>query len=200
MAPSEAQRGAFPTVMHSFISGGVASATAKTIVAPFERIRLLLQTQSIIKHHTTPYRGLGDALRRIPREQGLVALWRGNTPNVVRIIPTYALRFGLFDMYRTLTHRYVRVGGRDAWWGDVLRQMVCGGLSGLTTVVVTHPLDLIRTRLSADLSHATGRCGVRVCVFVVGLWREAAHTHLHACRATSLETPTEQAHQLPSAL
>ncbi len=51
-----------------------------------------------------PYTGPLDALKRIPAEQGGVqAFWRGHLTNVSRVVPTYALRFALFDVYRRIT-------------------------------------------------------------------------------------------------
>ena len=71
-------------------------------VAPFERIRLILQTQSLVPGHERPYTGLRDALVRIPQEQGFASLWRGNIPNLLRIVPTYGLRFTFLDYFQAL--------------------------------------------------------------------------------------------------
>jgi hypothetical protein len=42
--------------------------------------------------------GIGDAFARTYKEEGLVALWRGNGTNVLRYFPTQALNFA-FSMY-----------------------------------------------------------------------------------------------------
>ena len=117
-------------------------------MAPFERVRLLLQTQSLIPGHQKPYTGLTDALVRLPREQGILSLWRGNLPNLLRIVPTYGLRFTFLDYFQTI-----------ASWGSpegqplsLPRQMISGAMSGFATVLITYPLDLARTRMSADVS------------------------------------------------
>jgi hypothetical protein len=41
----------------------------------------------------SPYKGVGDAFSRTYREEGILALWRGNTANVIRYFPTQALNF-----------------------------------------------------------------------------------------------------------
>ena len=84
-------------------SGGLASAIAKTVVAPFERVKLLLQTQTLVPGHQ-PYKSALDAFIRIPREQGVLSFWRGNTMNVSRIVPSYALRFSLLLCPKTAAH------------------------------------------------------------------------------------------------
>jgi hypothetical protein len=105
----------------------------------------LLQTQSLIPGHAKPYSGLVDALRRIPKEQGALSLWRGNVPNLLRIVPTYGLRFTLFDYFQT----WSAVGLSAGEPLTLPRQMASGALSGLVTCVATYPLDLARTRMSA---------------------------------------------------
>lgn len=131
--------------------GGLASAIAKTSVAPFERIKLLLQTQRLVPGHQL-YRGVHDAILRIPGEQGFFSLWRGNAMNVSRIVPTYALRFTLADKYRDI----VSVGAPKDTQLSLLRQMAAAALSGFTTVLVTFPLDLMRTRVSSLVEANSG--------------------------------------------
>eukprot|EP01043_Picozoa_sp_COSAG02_P022637 COSAG02_NODE_1182_length_14021_cov_4.502442_11_plen_326_part_00 len=133
-------------------SGGAASAIAKTTIAPFERTKILLQTSSLVEgmggHR--PYRGVVDALARIPREQGVAAFWRGNLTNISRVVPTYALRFMFFDQFRKLTS----IGHDSSKPLPLSRQMAAGALSGSVTMLCTFPLDLLRTRMSAEVTAA----------------------------------------------
>mmetsp|Transcript_35690 Transcript_35690/g.72746 ORF Transcript_35690/g.72746 Transcript_35690/m.72746 type:complete len:316 (+) Transcript_35690:191-1138(+) len=134
----------------ALLTGGLASATGKTCVAPFERVRLLLQTENVIHNKTAkPFRGPVDVLSRLVREEGFVSLWRGNIPNLLRIVPTYGLRFTLFDYFAVVA----AVGTPEGRPLSLPRQMASGALSGLTTVLVTYPLDLARTRMSAVSSN-----------------------------------------------
>lgn len=41
-----------------------------------------------------------DAFKRIPAEDGIIALWRGNLANVIRYFPTQALNFAFKDTYK----------------------------------------------------------------------------------------------------
>ena len=137
----------------ALLTGGLSSAIAKTTVAPFERVRLVLQTQSLIKGHDRPFSGPIDCLVRIPREQGFASLWRGNVPNLLRIVPTYGLRFTFLDYFQAAA-AYGAPTGQPL---SLPRQMASGGLSGFATILVTYPLDLARTRMSAELD---GRASV----------------------------------------
>lgn len=48
------------------------------------------------------YKGIIDVLIRVPREQGVAALWRGNLANVIRYFPTQALNFAFKDTFKKM--------------------------------------------------------------------------------------------------
>lgn len=73
------------------VMGGMAALVAKSAAAPIERVKLLLQNQGeMIKRGQLqrPYKGVGDGFRRVFREEGVLAFWRGNQANVIRYFPT----------------------------------------------------------------------------------------------------------------
>eukprot|EP00467_Chlorarachnion_reptans_P010249 CAMPEP_0114501540 /NCGR_PEP_ID=MMETSP0109-20121206/8550_1 /TAXON_ID=29199 /ORGANISM="Chlorarachnion reptans, Strain CCCM449" /LENGTH=255 /DNA_ID=CAMNT_0001679271 /DNA_START=272 /DNA_END=1039 /DNA_ORIENTATION=- len=94
------------------------------------------------------YKGPIDAIIRIPKEQGYLSLWRGNLANCIRIMPTYGIRFALFDYYQQLCGK----GYEGSNTLPLSRQMMAGGLSGATAMIFTYPLDILRTRLSTDIT------------------------------------------------
>ena len=80
---------------------GALGAVAKTAVAPVERVKLLLQTQrahpDVRSATVRPYTGAIDCLFRVGREQGVLALWRGNTATLLRYAPLQAVTFAVRD-------------------------------------------------------------------------------------------------------
>lgn len=48
------------------------------------------------------YRGIVDCFRRTMADEGPMALWRGNTANVLRYFPTQALNFAFKDRYKQM--------------------------------------------------------------------------------------------------
>ena len=81
----------FSGFMVDFLMGGVSAAVSKTAAAPIERVKLLIQNQDeMIKSGrlSEPYKGIGDCFARTMKDEGFVALWRGNTANVIRYFPT----------------------------------------------------------------------------------------------------------------
>jgi solute carrier family 25 (adenine nucleotide translocator) protein 4/5/6/31 len=78
--------------------GGVSAAVSKTAAAPIERVKLLIQNQDeMIKQGrlSEPYKGIGDCFARTTKDEGMVALWRGNTANVIRYFPTQVCAWGI---------------------------------------------------------------------------------------------------------
>lgn len=100
-----------------FLMGGVSAAVSKTAAAPIERVKLLIQNQDeMLKQGrlSAPYKGIGDCFSRTIADEGMVALWRGNTANVIRYFPTQALNFAFKDYFkRTLGFNKERDG---YWW------------------------------------------------------------------------------------
>jgi len=76
--------------LRDFMIGGTSAAVSKTIVAPIERVKLILQVQDANKKIAVDnrYKGIGDCFSRVWSEQGFVSFWRGNTANVIRYFPT----------------------------------------------------------------------------------------------------------------
>jgi solute carrier family 25 (adenine nucleotide translocator) protein 4/5/6/31 len=89
--------------IHDFLAGGFAGIISKTICAPIERVKLLIQTQGEnerLKGHK--YRGIIDCFKSCIEHDGFLSLWRGNGINVIRYFPTQALNFSFKDLYSRL--------------------------------------------------------------------------------------------------
>lgn len=137
--------------LKDFIAGGVAAAISKTVVAPIERVKLLLQVQHASKQIAPDkmYKGMVDCFIRIPKEQGFLSYWRGNLANVIRYFPTQALNFAFKDKYKQ-----VFLGGVDKktqFWRYFMGNLASGGAAGATSLCFVYPLDFARTRLAADI-------------------------------------------------
>lgn len=57
--------------------GGLAGGISKTAIAPIERVKLVLQTQDVSNQISQEgrYKGIFDAFRRLPKEQGFLSFW-----------------------------------------------------------------------------------------------------------------------------
>jgi Mitochondrial carrier protein. len=161
-----------------FISGGTAGSIAKTVSAPAERVKLLLQTQDNNSKLKQPYTGVFNCFSRVFKEEGLLAFWRGNWANVVRYFPTQAMNFAFKDFFRHTFNPYDhKKEPLKFFFGNILS----GGMAGSTACLFLYPLDFLRTRLGVDLGRSkldrefTGMadCAVKIVKSdgIVGLYR-----------------------------
>lgn len=69
---------------------------SKTTVAPLDRVKILLQAHN--SHYATY--GAISGLRRIIKHESLLALYKGNGAQMVRIFPYAATQFTAFEIYK----------------------------------------------------------------------------------------------------
>jgi len=140
-------------MVEDFLLGGTAAAVSKTIAAPIERVKLLLQNQGESKSIQKPYTGIVDVFVRVPKEQGVASFWRGNFANVIRYFPTQALNFMFKDLYKG----YLEQPRSAGFVLCLLGNMASGGAAGATSLLVVYPLDFARTRLAMDVGQGKQR-------------------------------------------
>ncbi|KAI0974100.1 mitochondrial carrier domain-containing protein [Xylaria arbuscula] len=128
-------------VVAAFCAGGVAGAVSRTVVSPLERLKILLQVQSA--GHNEYKLSVGKALGKMWKEEGWRGFMRGNGTNCIRIVPYSAVQFGSYNLYKG--QFFEREPGMVM---NPLERLFCGGIAGITSVVFTYPLDIVRTRLS----------------------------------------------------
>lgn len=156
LATSGEKKSAVTSFLLDLAAGGVAGGISKTVVAPIERVKLLLQVQAAstqIKPENQ-YKGIVDCFTRVSKEQGALSFWRGNTANVIRYFPTQALNFAFKDKYKQLFMAGVT---KDDFWRFFLGNLASGGAAGATSLMFVYPLDFARTRLAADVGTGKSR-------------------------------------------
>jgi solute carrier family 25 (adenine nucleotide translocator) protein 4/5/6/31 len=139
-----------------FLIGGISAAVSKTVVAPIERVKLLLQVQDAQKSIAVEnrYNGIGDCFSRVLKEQGFAAFWRGNMANVIRYFPTQALNFACKDAYKKVFNPY---NPKKEPVKFFVGNCMSGGAAGATSLCFVYPLDFARTRLAADVGSGGAR-------------------------------------------
>ncbi|KAJ7957444.1 ADP,ATP carrier protein mitochondrial-like [Quillaja saponaria] len=150
-APSEKGATGF---LIDFLMGGVSAAVSKTAAAPIERVKLLIQNQDeMIKSGrlSEQYKGIGDCFFRTMKDEGVIALWRGNTANVIRYFPTQALNFAFKDYFKSL---FNFKKDRDGYWKWFAGNMASGGAAGASSHLFVYSIDYARTRLANDAKAA----------------------------------------------
>ncbi|KAI9178281.1 hypothetical protein LWI28_024715 [Acer negundo] len=121
--------------LHSIKSGHRpgTSVPCFSSAAPIERVKLLIQNQDeMIKSGrlSEPYKGISDCFGRTMKNEGVIALWRGNTANVIRYFPTQALNFAFKDYFKSLFN----FKNRDGYWKWFAGNLASGGAAEDTQV------------------------------------------------------------------
>uniref|UniRef100_A0AAV2JNW3 Solute carrier family 25 member 16 n=1 Tax=Knipowitschia caucasica TaxID=637954 RepID=A0AAV2JNW3_KNICA len=127
--------------IRSFVAGGVAGCCAKTTIAPLDRVKILLQGQN---HH---YKHLGvfATLKAVPKKEGFCGLYKGNGAMMVRIFPYGAIQFMALDAYKKMLSIKFGISGNIHW-------LMAGSMAGMTAVIFTYPLDVVRARLAFQVT------------------------------------------------
>jgi solute carrier family 25 (adenine nucleotide translocator) protein 4/5/6/31 len=97
------------------------------------------------------YNGIVDCFRRTTADEGVMALWRGNTANVIRYFPTQALNFAFRDQFKKMFGYKKEKDGYAKW---MMGNLASGGAAGATSLLFVYSLDYARTRLANDAKSA----------------------------------------------
>ncbi|WWC85504.1 uncharacterized protein L201_000368 [Kwoniella dendrophila CBS 6074] len=141
-ARAKSDKTSWDYVLTSGVAGGIAGCVAKTAIAPLDRVKILFQTSNVDfrKFAGTPL-GLIHATGVIYRTSGVRGLFQGHSATLMRIFPYAGIKYMLYDwmeriLIPTPDHR------------TPTRFFIAGATSGVTSVLLTYPLELIRVRLA----------------------------------------------------
>ena len=118
---------------HSAISGCVAGAGARMIVAPLDLILIRLQLE--------PNKGIFAHVQHIATESGLRGFFRGNVPATYLWVGYTAVQFSMYARLSETLDRVVRNKPTTAFCS--------GALAGIVSTLVTYPFDICRTNFAA---------------------------------------------------
>eukprot|EP01133_Synstelium_polycarpum_P004003 gene4003-4634_t len=128
------------------LAGGAAGAVSRTCTSPLERLKILNQVQSMKLEKGAPqYQGVFKSLSTMYKTEGLMGFFKGNGTNVIRIAPYSAIQFLSYEKYKKLL---MKPGERHLSTGQ---NLLVGGAAGVTSLLFTYPLDLIRSRLTIQV-------------------------------------------------
>ncbi|XP_065864206.1 probable mitochondrial adenine nucleotide transporter BTL1 isoform X2 [Euphorbia lathyris] len=139
-----------------FLSGALAGAMTKAVLAPLETIR----TRMVVGVGS---RDISGSFCEIIEHRGWRGLWAGNAINMIRIVPTQAIELGTFEFVkRTMTSAQekwnetgcpkINIGPLSltiplSWLSPVA---VAGASAGISSTLVCHPLEVLKDRLTVS--------------------------------------------------
>merc|ERR1719219_2309945 len=93
------------TFAENFGLAGIAAVVSKTIAAPIERIKMVVQNQDeMLKRGTLkePFKGPFHCGQWIMKNEGFLAFWKSNFTNCLWYFPTQALNFSFKAQIKTI--------------------------------------------------------------------------------------------------
>jgi solute carrier family 25 (adenine nucleotide translocator) protein 4/5/6/31 len=144
--------------------------TSKTISAPIERIKMVVQNQDEMIRQgrlDRPFKGIIDCTRWIMEKEGFAAFWRSNFTNCIRYFPTQALNFSFKGQVKRVDA--FKPSKKDSYVLSLSKNIAAGGLAGGGSLLFVYSLDYARTRLANDLK---GKGGERQFTGIVDVYRK----------------------------
>jgi solute carrier family 25 phosphate transporter 23/24/25/41 len=83
------------------ILGATSGAVSATVVYPLNLLRTRLQAQGTVLHQAT-YTGMMDVTRRTIKNEGVRGLFRGVTPNLLKVAPAISISYMVYENSKKL--------------------------------------------------------------------------------------------------
>lgn len=132
-----------PNSMVPMISGIVSRSFAASVVSPIELVR----TRAMAREDA------GNVIVRVSRDlyretrtSGIQALYRGLAPTLYRDVPFSGVYWTMYEYLKVRLPEYFKLNEENAF----AVSFTSGALSGMTASLVTHPMDVVKTRHQID--------------------------------------------------
>ncbi|XP_013061724.2 probable mitochondrial glutathione transporter SLC25A40 [Biomphalaria glabrata] len=123
-------------------AGATARVWAATLISPIELIRTKMQSTRFT--YTQVWKSVVDSVR----VDGILSLWRGLGPTLLRDVPFSAL---YWSNYEALKAYIIYTWPRSDPTLSFVESFMCGAASGSIAAVITLPFDVIKTRRQIEL-------------------------------------------------
>lgn len=131
-------------------SGLAAGAIGAVVANPLDLCLVRMQADGKLPlAERRGYTNVFNALFRISREEGIIALWKGSTPTVTRAMIVTASQFAAYDQIK---QTFVANGARD----NALTHVGCGICAGFVASFASNPVDVIKSRIMNSSGVYTG--------------------------------------------
>lgn len=127
-----------PDQYKSMVAGAVSGVVVRFAISPIDVLKIRLQLERFKRNSQA---GALSVLRRILRNEGILAFWKGNLPAEIMYLLYGSVQFGSYTFFKN-----------NAFPGlpEDLKNLISGGIGGSLATIVSYPFDTVRTRLAAD--------------------------------------------------
>ena len=122
--------------MIQFIAGVNAGAISRTLTAPLERIKIIIQAKDPSKRTS-----MLQEMREIQRNSGFKGFFKGNGANIFKMVPETALLFLFYEFFKSkIASDGINLSKMEYFWAATI--------SGFLSHSICYPLKIIKTRLT----------------------------------------------------
>lgn len=136
LAPAPLPPASVP-IWRAFLAGGCGGLVSRTATAPLEKVKILQQTA------TDKHLSIARHLTGVWQKEGLKSLFAGNGANCIRVLPFSAL---VCVAYSNMAKHFPLDRTSSPW--NPLWRMGAGATAGIFATLLTHPIDVVRARLT----------------------------------------------------
>lgn len=152
MADESVQDTKKPSLLKSFLAGGVGGMCLVFVGHPMDTIKVRLQTMEIIPGQKPQYAGTMDCFRQTTQKEGFRALYRGMAAPLYGVTPMYALCFFGYGVGQKI------FCNEDSFKNlDLVSIGLAGATSGLFTTPILAPGERVKCVLQVQQNNASGK-------------------------------------------
>lgn len=115
------------------------------MLAPIERWRIVRQTQHSLISNRVPEKGFLEFAAKIPKEEGVLGLWKGNGANCWLYFWQVSMQFLLFENINNFWRWQT-----TSTWEKKLASIGSVLSASCITLLVTYPIETARVRISNE--------------------------------------------------
>lgn len=132
------------------VAGGSAGVISATVLCPLDVLKTRLQVYGLPSNLSPgtapPGRIILSGLQHILKTEGLPGLYRGLSPTIVALYPTWAVTFSVYNYVRGLLRSQDDKNGELS----IQENILAASCAGIATAVATNPLWVVKTRLQTQ--------------------------------------------------
>lgn len=125
--------GLLPRPLVLFTAGAMSGAIAKTITAPLDRVKILLQVSGGFEGgaiaQAAKKGSLIQSLIAVGKQEGIRGYWKGNLPQVLRVVPYSAAQLYSYEVFK-------QAFADEKGELSVRKRLMAGAAAGMTATLV----------------------------------------------------------------
>jgi solute carrier family 25 thiamine pyrophosphate transporter 19 len=150
----------FFAVSEDAVAGAFAGLVGRTLTAPFDVIKIRYQ---LLCRDVTVSSSMIQAFRTVVKEEGILALWKGNLSATYLWISYALIQFGTYGMIKhwdespaaSLSDNLQVSSSKKPVSGNMNHAFLAGAVAGMKTLTFLHPFIFSLNRNSSNGNHVS---------------------------------------------